>query len=260
MDEAKIYRTMDYSIFKNYPGNRKTKESTITVLQASIKAYGFLLPMIVCPAEGNGKYWLIDGQNRLVAAKREGEEVTYIIIPNPGIEVVPILLSNINSIGTKWSNGEYFQLWIEERKPGYIEIQKWLSDRCIKFDEWYRWFLHSDRDALEAFHGGRYVMEEKRRTWAEGEVVKLWEILATINNGDLKDVSRFRMATVMLLNTRANDKSAYNKETMKRQMERNRAVYLTQTRYMYLVQLVRIYNHSLNTAKQLPFPPQVDGV
>jgi len=70
---------------------RKPSEYHIRHLISSIERIGFIVPLVVC--EKNGKYIILDGQHRFLAAKRIGiERLPVIIVP----EKLAKLMMNLN--------------------------------------------------------------------------------------------------------------------------------------------------------------------
>jgi len=70
---------------------RKPSEYHIKHLVSSIERIGFIVPLIVC--EINGKYTILDGQHRFLAAKRIGiDKLPVIIVP----EKLAKLMMNLN--------------------------------------------------------------------------------------------------------------------------------------------------------------------
>jgi len=69
----KLKQTRKYDMFKSLKGNRAVNENHVKQLQVSIRKHGFQVPILVSKND-----YLIDGQHRLEAAKKEDAEVLYL--------------------------------------------------------------------------------------------------------------------------------------------------------------------------------------
>jgi hypothetical protein len=97
----KVYKTNDLSIFKTIEGNRPPNPQHIRRLADSITVNGILCnPILV-----NQKYEVIDGQHRLLAAKKVNSDVYYIILENYGLNEVHAL--NLNQ--KNWSRKDFME-------------------------------------------------------------------------------------------------------------------------------------------------------
>ena len=93
----KIYETMDYDQFKPLLGNRAIKAEAKII--SSIREIG----NICCPIIVNEHFEVVDGQNRLMAWKRLGLPVSYIVIP--GLAITEARFLNIGR--QNWGTEDY---------------------------------------------------------------------------------------------------------------------------------------------------------
>lgn len=110
------YKTTNYDMFKRLFGNRLTNDSEISTLAAIMRHIGWLgAPIIV-----NEHMEVIDGQNRLAAAKIAGIEVYYQIFS--GYNISHCIILNKNS--RNWNNTDYVHSFAEQGFDTYI----WLVE------------------------------------------------------------------------------------------------------------------------------------
>ena len=96
LNERKVYKTKDYSIFKQLRGNRKVDNVRVNQLMKLIEKNGNrtdVMPIII-----NHDGFVLDGQHRLEAVKNLGLEIGY-VIENGDIDLV----RTINQGGRNWS-------------------------------------------------------------------------------------------------------------------------------------------------------------
>lgn len=117
-------RTKDYKIFKHITGNRDIYESHVVKLREAIQ-HKNLLPYI--PLLCNDKMEVIDGQHRLEAAKAEGLEVTYIVIP--GLKLEDVMSLNTHTKG--WGINDFVDAWIKVGKTDYQVLKDFSAQYNI---------------------------------------------------------------------------------------------------------------------------------
>ncbi len=108
--------TTDYDSFKILGFNRDLNETSVKKLQQSIRDHGFLLPILV-----NNEMYVLDGQHRLEAARREKVPVPFIKYDLPTNQI-PILISTLNSLSVNWGLYNYFHLWHEQEREAYLDL------------------------------------------------------------------------------------------------------------------------------------------
>lgn len=118
MKIPEIKETRDYSIFKRLEGNRDVK--CVKKIIESIKEIGYLFSPIMV----NEKMQIIDGQNRLEAAKALNLPVYYYIEKGIGIEEA----ISLNLGRTNWKPIDYVKSYAEQGKKPYQCIVKLMED------------------------------------------------------------------------------------------------------------------------------------
>ena len=119
---AEVKSTKDYDLFKKINYNRSVMEPRIDKIVESIKKYGFILPILV-----NKEFMVVDGQHRLEAAKKAGSNVLYIQF-NISDDMLPILISTVNTTSKNWTLDDYLNMWVALQKDTYVYISE-IMDR-----------------------------------------------------------------------------------------------------------------------------------
>lgn len=117
---ADIYRTKDFSIFKNLRGNRKDAAIRSKKVSESIKKNGYILSPICV----NENYEVIDGQARLVALNELGMPVDYYFAP--GASITDCIAMNI--YGTKWTITDYIDSYADMGNENYLILQRIVKE------------------------------------------------------------------------------------------------------------------------------------
>lgn len=114
------YETRDYDLFKKLKGNRPLSMVHVRRLEESIKKYGMLEVDVIV----NENFEVIDGQNRLAAAKRAKSVIHYKIVKGYGLNEAKILNENLK----KWNRSEHLESYCELGYPEYIKFKKFMDD------------------------------------------------------------------------------------------------------------------------------------
>lgn len=117
LSDVKVYKTKEYDIFKKLLGNRDNK--TEGKIISSISKIGY----VVSPVIVNEKYEVIDGQNRIEAAKQLGEYVYFIIEPGLGIDQCRYL--NIGQ--SNWGYADYIESYAAEGNQSYGRLNSLVN-------------------------------------------------------------------------------------------------------------------------------------
>jgi len=115
----KVLMTHDYDKFKIMDNNRE-----VNLLHVKRLIESFREKHLVCPIIVNDKFYVIDGQHRLMASKETGLPIYYIIIPSYGIEDVRILNTNQKN----WTKADYLEMYCYQEVDAYLELKKFMSD------------------------------------------------------------------------------------------------------------------------------------
>lgn len=111
----KVYKTNDLNIFKQIKGNRPPNPQHIRRLTQSIKENGVLCnPILV-----NEKMEVIDGQHRLLAAKKANSSIFYIILKDYGLKQVHAL--NLNQ--KNWARKDFMLGYADMGIESYVSLK-----------------------------------------------------------------------------------------------------------------------------------------
>lgn len=112
------YVTQDYSLFKRLNGNRTLNLSHVRRLESSINKHGMLEVDIIINEKGE----VIDGQNRLEAAKRVNSVVFFKVCEGYGLREAQILNENVKS----WKRIDYLDSYCELGYEPYITFKEFM--------------------------------------------------------------------------------------------------------------------------------------
>lgn len=112
--------TTDLTMFKHLYGNRKINMLHVKRLEDSINKHGMLQIDIIV----NEKFEVIDGQNRLLAAKNAKSKVYYKICKGYCLDHAVILNTNM----VKWKSSDFLDSYAEQGYEEYIKFIKFQND------------------------------------------------------------------------------------------------------------------------------------
>jgi len=115
-NDLQIHSTSDLSVFKILEGNRNINLANVERLVKSIEENGFLqMPIIV-----NENYEVIDGQHRLMAAKKLNSIIYYHKVNNYDLKTAITLNRNQSN----WSIADYIRSYCDLGYKDYIKLQE----------------------------------------------------------------------------------------------------------------------------------------
>lgn len=115
-NDLQIHSTRDLSVFKILEGNRNINLANVERLVKSIEENGFLqMPIIV-----NENYEVIDGQHRLMAAKKLNSIIYYHKVNNYDLKTAITLNRNQSN----WSIADYIRSYCDLGYKDYIKLQE----------------------------------------------------------------------------------------------------------------------------------------
>jgi hypothetical protein len=118
-NDLQIHSTGDLSVFKILDGNRNINLGNVDRLVKSIEENGFLqMPIIV-----NENYEVIDGQHRLMAAKKLNSIIYYHKVNNYDLKTAITLNRNQSN----WSIADYIRSYCDLQYKDYIRLQEFYE-------------------------------------------------------------------------------------------------------------------------------------
>lgn len=118
-NDLQIHSTADLSVFKILEGNRNINLGNVERLVKSIEENGFLqLPIIV-----NENYEVIDGQHRLMAARKLNSIIYYHKVNNYDLKTAIVLNRNQSN----WSISDYIKSYCDLGYKDYILLQQFYE-------------------------------------------------------------------------------------------------------------------------------------
>ena len=122
-----IHQTTDYSIFRKLSGQREIyDQKKVNRIAISMKDRGW----IGAPVLLNEKMEVVDGQNRIEAAKIAGIPVWYIIVD--GLTIDDCI--QLNSTSVNWGFAEYINCYIAFGNQNYIRFKELKDTYLTSYD------------------------------------------------------------------------------------------------------------------------------
>jgi len=116
---GQVLKTNDLFMFKTIQGNRPPNPQHIKRLANSMSTYGVLQnPIIV-----NENYEIIDGQHRLMAAKKAEKPIYYIVVEGYNLDQVHAL--NLNQ--KNWTQKDFMLGYAEMGYESYIKLKEFTE-------------------------------------------------------------------------------------------------------------------------------------
>ena len=113
-----VRKTTNYDQFKRMPGNREINTVHLNRLIRSFSKHHFISPIIV-----NENKQVIDGEHRLLASRKTGLPIYYIVVPGYSTEAMQVL--NTNS--TVWDKRDYLNHYCEMGVTPYLEMKEFMG-------------------------------------------------------------------------------------------------------------------------------------
>lgn len=120
-------KVTDLSLFDNVEGNRKIKKLYASRLAKSIKEDNMLEQNPLIAVEDNGRYRLIDGQHRLVAAKLNNVPVWVEIVNMKELDKELDKVHRLNTFRRNWDNNDYIDSYIQKRVEDYSILKSFVG-------------------------------------------------------------------------------------------------------------------------------------
>lgn len=160
-----ILKTKDYDQFKFRPDNReKIDFAHVEKLSDSIKSRNLLelRPMIV-----NEKMEIVDGQHRLLAAKKLGVEIYYQI--EASLAANDILTMNVTK---KWTMGDYLNFHIQQGNQHYIKLKEFMKKHNLTIKIAFNMCCGASKTAFNEFQKGGFIFSDND---LEADLAICWE-------------------------------------------------------------------------------------
>ena len=152
MTTSVITSTTNYEMFKLVKSNRVVKQRNVERLMKSFELTGGMSmskPIIV-----DRNYNVIDGQNRLMACKKMGIPVHY-VVSDDKIENIPIY----NTYQEKWGLEDYAHYWAEQGNENYKRILAIRDRVSIALNGVLECLVNGNGYTNEIFKEGRFVFD-----------------------------------------------------------------------------------------------------
>jgi len=122
---GKVFETKNYSQFHFIEGNRELYTGTAQMndLLADMKSKGQLMPILVTLRDG--KYFVLDGQNRLFACESLDISVQFYLLPFT--LALLVITQSLNTKRANWSWKQFLHMYVTLHIDSYILYEKLLD-------------------------------------------------------------------------------------------------------------------------------------
>ena len=192
---AEVKSTKDYDLFKRINYNREVMIPRIDKIVASIKKYGFILPILV-----NKDFMVVDGQHRLEAARKAGSDVLYIQFDIPD-DLLPILISTVNTTSKNWGMDDFLNMWTALDQEPYLYLSNIVDNHLIRISTLLRLTGTGTGGACaDKFKSGTITFTESQKKRTETRLSQLSEIRElSVSYEEFKDTTAFTKAIITFL-------------------------------------------------------------
>lgn len=239
----KIYETSNLDIFKNLVGNRETVASNIKKLSIGMRDMGWVgAPIVV-----NEHLEVIDGQNRLEAAKERGITIPYMICEGYGIKECIMLNRNVRN----WNTTDYVNSYASQDYENYV----WLKNMKKKYPE----FTMDELSGLainkgknmtqsdtsrEKIRGGQLMLTDEEKDFVEDTILFLKDFTPMVK----KIAGRLFITYNAIMYYRSIDNCDMNKLLEKVFKNNWGQIKRSHAPEEYLAQIDKIYNSGIKNA------------
>lgn len=155
MNETIIYKTNDYDNFHAINGNRVLSRAKVDKIASDINGGFNMLPY--CPivvSEKQEKFFVIDGQHRLEAAKKLNIHIYYVICNEISLKQIAML----NSRSDKWKASDFLNCYINLGIVDYNDISNIMKEFKIniKVATDLLMFYNIKGNSTDAFRSGEF--------------------------------------------------------------------------------------------------------
>jgi uncharacterized protein YunC (DUF1805 family) len=161
-----IYQVVDYDIIHTIKGNRALVEKQVQKIQHSLKAKGWIITSMVLLVIIENKAYILCGQHRCEAAKREKMEINCLVTgvySTYSEELREKIIKDVQDDSSStlvWNLKDYLKSYIDSGLPEYIALQEWMKK--VNLDVVEEALILQGKDnakpALDIFRRGDYEM------------------------------------------------------------------------------------------------------
>jgi len=149
-----IKKTNEYSMFIFRDDNReKIDQKHVLRLVESIKSRNMLDLRPICV---NGKFEVIDGQHRLLAAKHLGVEIYYQV--EESLNSQDIILMNV---AKTWSSADYLNYYCQNGHQEYIALKEFIKVNQVSLKVALSICMGTSKDVFREFKEGKLSFKEE---------------------------------------------------------------------------------------------------
>jgi hypothetical protein len=125
------FETTDYSIFNLLAFNRAVDKAHVKVLVESMRLHGFKGVIQVIKTkfiDGTERYYVVDGQHRIAAAKQLGLGVRFELTELKTRQETAEFIAQLNTSAKSWGTANFLAVWSALDVPEYVKLNKIQKD------------------------------------------------------------------------------------------------------------------------------------
>ncbi len=231
-------KTKNYKMFSLLEYNRDIVENHVKDLMVKIKFSNdlHLNPIIV-----TDDFRVVDGQHRLEAAKRLGEEIYYVVDENFDVSKLTML----NNTRRNWSLADHLKKFRELGNEDYLKLDELIKDINLNLTSTLIWVSHCDERLRINFKNGNFKLdlnEEKLQS-----ILRCKKIISLMKKNYFKPIniytqSHFHRALKKLIMNEFVDFDRFY-ERLQKSFQK---LHFCSSSYEYAQCFSEIYNHGMH--------------
>ena len=122
-----VFETTDYDALHLLEFNRKINKAQVKKLVKTMKKWGFIGVLIVVRTnaiDGVWRYYVVDGQHRLAAARQLNLAVRFTVIELDSKEEINEFIKDMNVTGTNWGGTTFLSSYAGLGRYEYLKIDR----------------------------------------------------------------------------------------------------------------------------------------
>lgn len=171
-----VFLSNNYELFNFLDMNRIINNSHVNTLVESMKIDGFkgVLQVIYTDIfDGVAKYYILDGQHRIAAAKRLGIEIRFQITELKKKKDVASFIARYNNSSKSWGTAQFLDVWSSIGTEEYVKLNKIFRETGIQITPLVECYTYST--SMKEFRSGKMTFPN------ETESDKMIEQLMDLN-------------------------------------------------------------------------------
>ena len=245
-----LFSTKNYKAFHYFEANREIDESDVSKLRGSMRQNGFIRTRFVECYHEDGILFIVDGQHRFEAAKREGLPIFYVILDIKSKEEALKFIKITNTNQKRWAIADFLHYYAKMGVKDYVELEAFRLKHDLPITIACSILRNTAGHDHASFKEGKFVIADKKRDLIDSTITKINDIRNLSKTYESFKSSRSFVKAVYTMVTHMK----YDHERMLETLSNNRRrLVRCGTEVEYLDCLGEIYNLRLRKKSRLNF-------